>query len=158
MELTLKVARAVGIKENEIPHIRRGALLHDIGKMGIPNEILHKPDKLTAEEWEIMKKHPVIGRNLLAHISFLEKALEIPSYHHERWDGQGYPDGLKGEEIPPAARIFAVVDHWDALLSDRPYRKAWEQERVVGYLQEQSGLIFDPHITRVFLLIVQGEV
>jgi len=154
MELTLEVARAVGLPEDEMADIKRGALLHDIGKMGVPNDIINKPDRLTPDEWDVMKQHPVIGRDLLSHITFLEKALEIPCSHHERWDGKGYPIGLKGEEIPISARIFSLVDHWDALLSDRPYRVAWEKARVVEYIREHSGSVFDPELVEVFLGIV----
>ena len=155
-ELTLKVASALAIPEEEMLHIKRGSLLHDIGKMGVPHEIINKSESLTPDEWVVMKKHPTIGRNILEHINFLEPALEIPSYHHERWDGKGYPYGLKGEEIPISARIFSLVDHWDALISDRPYRKAWDKPEVVEYIKENSGKIFDPDLVDVFLKVVGG--
>lgn len=155
--LTVRMAQEVGMGHEEIEHIRRGALLHDIGKMAIPDEILNKPSSLTAEEMEIMRLHPTIAKNLLANISFLAKALEIPCYHHERWDGQGYPMGLKGLEIPISARIFALVDQWDALLSDRPYRKAWQRDEVVFHIQRQSGKIYDPELAVIFLRVVNAE-
>lgn len=155
-ELTLRVARAMGISEAELAHVRRGALLHDIGKLGIPDSILFKPGKLTDEEWEIMKQHPVIAHKLLSPITFLRPAMDIPYCHHEKWDGTGYPHGFKGEQIPLAARIFAVVDVWDALLSDRPYRPAWPKEKATEYLRSNAGTHFDPEVVEVFLRIV-GE-
>ncbi|RME12466.1 MAG: GAF domain-containing protein, partial [Ardenticatenia bacterium] len=150
-EMTLLLARAMGIQGEDLVHIRRGALLHDIGKMGIPDSILLKPGPLTDEEWEIMRQHPVLAYKLLSPIPFLRPALDIPYCHHEKWDGTGYPRGLKGEEIPLAARIFAVVDVWDALLSDRPYRKGWPPEKVYAFIQEQAGKHFDPKVVDVFL-------
>ncbi len=156
-ELTLKLAEAMGVGEKERVHIRRGALLHDIGKMGIPDRILLKPDVLTAEEWEIMRQHPVYAYNLLSKIHHLRPALDIPYCHHERWDGSGYPRGLKEEAIPLAARIFAVVDVWDALCSDRPYRPAWSREQALSYIQSLSGVHFDPQVLEAFLKMI-GEV
>jgi HD-GYP domain-containing protein (c-di-GMP phosphodiesterase class II) len=150
-ELTLSIANEVGVKGEELVHIRRGALLHDLGKIGIRDSILLKPGKLTEEEWEVMKNHPVIAYEILYPIEYLRPALHIPYYHHERWNGSGYPKGLKGEEIPLAARIFAVVDVWDALNSDRPYRPAWPKEKVRNYIKSQSGTHFDPKIVDVFL-------
>ena len=150
-EMTVRTARAFGIPENRLPHVRRGALLHDIGKLGVPDNILFKPDKLTEAEWAIMRRHPELAYSLLAPISFLRPALDIPYCHHERWDGSGYPRGLKGEEIPVEARIFAVVDVWDALSSDRPYRPAWPAEKTLTYLTEQAGRHFDPRVVEVFL-------
>lgn len=150
-EMTLRLARAMGISETEQVHVRRGALLHDIGKMGIPDTILLKPGRLNEEEWEIMRRHPVYAYDLLSPIAFLRPALDIPYCHHEKWDGTGYPRGLRGEEIPLAARIFAVVDVWDALLSDRPYRPAWPKEKVREYILEQAGKHFDPKVVEVFL-------
>ena len=149
-EMTIRLAHAMGIDEREIIHIQRGAILHDIGKVGIPDYILNKPGPLTDEEWEKMKQHPVYSRRLLSKIPYLQKALEIPYSHHERWDGSGYPDGLAGERIPLAARIFAVVDVWDALTSDRPYRKAWPVRKALNHIREQAGKHFDPQVVRCF--------
>jgi PAS domain S-box-containing protein/putative nucleotidyltransferase with HDIG domain len=150
-ELTLKIARMMGIKDEELVHIRRGALLHDIGKLGVPDHILLKPDKLTDEEWEIMKRHTVIAYDILSPISFLRPAIDIPYYHHEKWDGSGYPMGLKGKQIPISARIFAIVDVWDALCSDRPYRPAWPKEKVLEHLRSLAGTHFDPEMVEVCL-------
>ncbi|MBI5828335.1 MAG: HD domain-containing protein [Chloroflexi bacterium] len=149
-EMTLQLARAVGLKESELLHIRRGALLHDMGKMGVPDHILLKPGPLTDEEWIIMRQHPQSAYDMLAPIAYLRPALDIPYCHHEKWDGAGYPRGLKGEQIPFAARIFAVVDVWDALRSDRPYREAWPEEKVREYIREQAGKHFDPRVVEVF--------
>ncbi|MBI5295306.1 MAG: HD domain-containing protein [Chloroflexi bacterium] len=158
-ETTLKVARALKIPEDEIIHIHRGALLHDIGKMAIPDEILHKTGPFTAEERAVMQKHPEIAYELLRQIPYLFKALDIPYCHHERWDGSGYPRGLKGRAIPLAARIFAVVDVWDAVQSDRPYNQRWSKENTVAYLKEQAGILFDPYVLDVFLRLVErGEI
>ncbi|MDR3578082.1 MAG: PAS domain S-box protein [Anaerolineaceae bacterium] len=156
-DLTLALARQMGISDEQLVHIRRGARLHDIGKMGIPDRILLKPGKLTPSEWEIMRQHPTYAANLLYPIEFLGPALEIPFSHHEKWDGTGYPQGLKGEEIPIAARIFAIVDIWDALTSDRPYRKAWTREKAFAYLEKQSGKHFDPLIVKEFMALVRGS-
>lgn len=150
-ELTLRIAGMMGIKEEELVHVRRGALLHDIGKMGIPDNILLKPGKLTDEEWEIMRKHPVYAYDMLSKIHYLRQALEIPYCHHEKWDGGGYPRGLKEEQIPLTARIFAVVDVYDALTSDRPYCKAWPRERTLEHIRELSGTHFDPQVVDVFM-------
>ena len=149
----------MGIQGKELVHIQRGAILHDIGKMGIPDEILRKPGKLTDAEFEIIKQHPVHSLNLLSRIPFLEKSIDIPYCHHERWDGSGYPRGLKGKEIPLAARIFSVIDVWDAVQSDRPYNHAWSREDTVHYLREQSGKHFDPECIEAFLgLVEKGEI
>lgn len=157
-ELTVRLARAVGVPEPELVHVRRGALLHDIGKLGIPDGILLKPGPLTEEEWAVMRQHPEYAYRWLSGIEFLRPALDIPYCHHERWDGAGYPRGLKGEEIPLAARIFAVVDVFDALTSDRPYREAWSQEEAVRYIREQAGVQFDPRVVETFLeLVARGE-
>lgn len=150
-ELTLRLAVALGLEDGQLVHMRRGALLHDIGKMGVPDSILMKPAPLTSQEWEIMRKHPVYAYELLAPISFLQPAIDIPYCHHEKWDGSGYPRGIRGEDIPLAARIFAVVDVWDALRSDRPYRNGWPEERVREYLKAERGTHFDPSIADVFL-------
>lgn len=154
---TLRLAQKFGVDRKDLIHIRRGSLLHDIGKMGIPDNILLKPGKLTEDEWEIMKTHPLIARDLLIRTPFLKDAIDIPYGHHEKWDGTGYPQGLKGKEIPLAARIFSIIDAWDALLSDRPYRNAWTLERVVDYLRGQSGIQFDPEIINLFLKLVETD-
>jgi PAS domain S-box-containing protein/putative nucleotidyltransferase with HDIG domain len=146
-----RLARAMGLSEAELVHVRRGALLHDIGKMGIPDSILLKRGPLTVEEWEIMKLHPVYAFELLSPISFLRPALDIPYCHHEKWDGTGYPRGLKGAQIPIAARIFAVIDVWDALRSDRPYRKAWSVGKVREHIRSLAGTHFDPKVVEAFL-------
>ena len=149
--LTEKLARKLGFDENELVNIRRGALLHDIGKIGVPDSILFKPDQLTDEEWVIMKRHPRLAYDMLSPIRYLHRALDIPYCHHEKWDGTGYPRGLIREQIPLVARIFAVVDVWDALTSDRPYRKAWSKEKVLEYLKAESGIHFDPEVVEAFL-------
>lgn len=149
--LTLRLATKMGIKDKDIGHIMRGALLHDIGKMGIPGAILNKPGKLTADEWEIIRNHPGNGYKMLSSIKYLKPALDIPYCHHEKWDGSGYPRNLKTEEIPLAARIFAIVDVWDALTSDRPYRKAWSTSKAREYILEQSSKHFDPKVVEVFV-------
>lgn len=148
---TLSIARLMGIEEAQIIHIQRGALLHDIGKIGIPDDILLKPGPLTSAEWRIMKLHPIYAYNLLFPIPYLKPALQIPYYHHERWDGSGYPEGLERHDIPLAARIFAVVDVWDALSHDRPYRPAWSKDMVEQYLRDQAGVTLDPEVVSIFL-------
>jgi putative two-component system response regulator len=158
-QMTVRLALELGIEGEDLLHIRRGALLHDIGKIAIPDNILLKPGKLTSEEWEPMRQHPVYAYETLFSIPYLRPALDIPYSHHERWDGSGYPRGLKGEEIPLAARIFAVVDVWDALTSDRPYRKAWQEDKVVEYLLDQGGKKFDPQVIKVFFYLKDvGEI
>jgi len=156
-EMTMRLARAAGITEEELVHIRRGALLHDIGKMGVPDHILLKPDKLTDEEWVVMRKHPIFAFELLSPIVYLHPALDIPYCHHEKWDGSGYPRGLKGEQIPLAARLFAIVDVWDALRSDRPYRQSWSKEKVIEHIQSLSGTHFDPKAVELFLNMMNEE-
>ena len=156
-ELTLKLAEKMGISQQEQVHVRRGALLHDIGKLGVPDQILLKPGKLTDEEWVIMRQHPVYALNMLMSINYLRPALDIPYCHHEKWDGSGYPRGLKDEQIPLAARIFAVVDVWDALRSDRPYRASWSVEKTRAYILEQSGKHFDPKVVEAFLPLIENE-
>ena len=156
-ELTMRLARYMHVSDREMVNIHRGVLLHDIGKMGVPDHILKKTGKLTADEWDEMRMHPIYAYNLLSPISFLRGALDIPYCHHEWWNGQGYPRGLKGERIPLAARIFAVVDNWDALLSNRPYRNAWPQKQVIGYLKEKAGIIFDPRVVDTFLAMIKKE-
>ncbi len=155
-EMALKLARALDVEEDQLVHIRRGGLLHDIGKMAVPDNILLKPEPLTDEEWAIMRQHPQLAYDWLVGISFLKYALEIPYYHHEKWNGTGYPHGLKGELIPLAARIFAVADVWDALTNDRPYRKAWPHSKAIEYIREKSGIYFDPEIVEVFLRQISG--
>jgi len=153
VEYTLLIARKLGFHGKSLRPIKWGALLHDIGKIGIEERILYKPEKLTPEEWEIMKKHPVIGYEALKHIEFLADALPIVRHHHERYDGKGYPDGLKGDEIPIGARIFAIADAFDAMTSDRPYRKAMPVEKALWEIAACSGTQFDPDIVGIFLQI-----
>lgn len=154
VQLTLEMARMLDFSDEEIVHIQRGALLHDIGKMGIPDSILLKPGPLSEDEWVIMRLHPTYAYRLLSKIPYLLPALDIPYCHHEHYDGSGYPRGLKGKEIPLAARIFAIVDVWDALLSDRPYRPAWTEEAVLNYLKSQSEKLFDPEVVEKFYKLV----
>ena len=154
---TLRLAREMGIRDAELVHVRRGALLHDIGKMGVPDAILLKPGPLTDEEWVIMKQHPTHAFELLSRIEYLRPALDIPYAHHEKWDGSGYPRKLSGEQIPLVARIFAVVDVWDALCSDRPYRKGWPIARVLNHIREGSGTHFDPDVVKAFLQLHEHE-
>lgn len=154
VEMTVELAKRMGYSDTDLVHIRRGALLHDIGKMGVPDYILLKPGPLTEEEWAIMRMHPQYAFDMLSSISYLQKAMDIPYCHHEKWDGSGYPRGLKGERIPLAARLFAVVDVWDALRSDRPYRKAWQDDKAIEYIREQSGKHFDPKVVEAFLSMV----
>lgn len=146
-----KLSRAMGVPEKDLVHMLRGALLHDIGKIGVPDAILSKPGALTDEEREIMQQHPSQAREMLAAVQFLGPAMEIPCCHHECWDGSGYPNGFKGEEIPLSARIFAVIDVWDALTSDRPYRKAWPTKDAIAYIEQNAGKLFDPDVVKAFL-------
>jgi len=150
-EMTLALARSIGMPDDEIVHLRRGALLHDMGKLGIPDKILHKPDMLNEEEWVIMRRHPVYAYEMLKGIEYLRPAIDIPYCHHEKWNGKGYPRGLSGEEIPVAARIFMVADIWDAIISDRPYRPARSMEYARNYIRSEAGQHLDPHITEIFL-------
>jgi HD-GYP domain-containing protein (c-di-GMP phosphodiesterase class II) len=152
-QMTMRLARAVGVPKADLVHIHRGALLHDIGKMAVPDNILFKPGPLTPEEWEVMRRHPGYAYDLLSPIAYLHPALDIPYCHHEKWDGTGYPRGLRGEQIPLSARIFAVADVWDALRSDRPYRPAWPDDRARAYIVEQAGKHFETRIVEVFLQI-----
>lgn len=154
VNLAAQIAQKLGMDEEDIVHLKRGALLHDIGKMSIPDGILFKPGVLSDEEWEIMRGHPLKAVELLEEIQILKPALDIPHYHHERWDGSGYPHGLEGEEIPLPARVFAVVDVWDALRSDRPYRDAWSDEKALAHIKEKSGQLFDPRVVGAFLEVV----
>jgi len=158
-DTTLKIAMAMGIRDDYLEQIRRGAILHDIGKMGIPDEILHKPGGLSDEERVTIQRHPRIAYDLLSPIPFLKTALEIPYSHHEKWDGTGYPLGLKEHAIPMSARIFAIADVWDALSSDRPYNAAWPREKAISYFVEEAGKHFDPRVVNVFLnLVEKGEI
>jgi len=154
-EMTMGIARELGMGEAELVHIRRGALLHDIGKMGVPDAILLKPGPLTDDEWVLMKRHPSLAYEMLVPVEYLRPALDIPYCHHEKWDGTGYPRGLKAEQIPLAARIFAVVDVYDALTSDRPYRPAWTRERAIEHIREGAGTHFDPQVVDQFLQIAE---
>jgi putative nucleotidyltransferase with HDIG domain len=149
-DITVALARRAGIEGIDLRYIRWGALLHDIGKMGVPDQILRKPSPLTPEEWDIVRQHPVIARDLLRPIKYLEPALAIPHAHHERWDGSGYPDGLSGEAIPFAARLFAVVDVFDAMRSSRPYRVGLEESMVLEHLRTQAGIQLDPELVELF--------
>jgi len=156
-KMTVDLANKIEIPSAELIHIQRGATLHDIGKMGIPDHILYKPGPLSKEEWHIMRQHPRYAYELLSPIEYLRPAKEIPYSHHERWDGSGYPLGLSGEEIPLSARMFAVVDVYDALVSDRPYRSAWSKNEALHYLQEQKGILFDPNIVSAFLDLIEEK-
>jgi putative nucleotidyltransferase with HDIG domain len=153
-DITVKLATRLGVKQADMIHVRRGAILHDIGKVAIPDQILFKPGPLAQEEWAIMRRHPDIAVELLSPVSYLEPALEIPHWHHEKWDGSGYPDGLSQEDIPFAARLFAVADVYDALTSNRPYRAAWSKWEAVQYIEEQAGTHFDPRVVPEFLDLI----
>ncbi|HKX17040.1 MAG TPA: PAS domain S-box protein [bacterium] len=155
-DFTLRMARALGIEPSEFGHIRRGSLLHDIGELGVPDAILLKQGPLTEGEWQIVRRHPVSAYELLQPIPYLRQAIDIPHCHHERWDGTGYPRGLRGEQIPLAARIFAVADTWDVLNSNRPYRAAWNRERAVQHIRGEAGRAFDPKIVEMFLQLEQA--
>jgi putative two-component system response regulator len=154
VELAIRLARAAGIEGDDLVHMRRGALLHDIGKLGVPDAILLKPGSLTYEEWIIMHRHPVYAYEWLSPIPYLRMTVDIPYCHHEKWDGTGYPRGLQGEQIPLAARLFAPVDVWDALRSDRPYREAWPKEKTLEHIQNGSGKHFDPAAVKLFLEVM----
>jgi hypothetical protein len=156
-EITKRLAGEVGLANDGMDDLYRGALLHDIGKMGIPDSILLKPGKLTAEEFKQMQEHTTYAYDLLSHIPYLLKALDIPYCHHEKWDGTGYPRGLKGADIPLSARIFAVVDVYDALTSDRPYRQAWPEEQALAYIKERSGTEFAPTVVKAFVKLADEE-
>jgi len=151
IELSMQLAKRMGLSDPQVMHIRLGALLHDIGKMGVPDQIVSKSGALDKSEWEIMRRHPQYAYDLLGAIEYLRPALDIPYAHHEWWDGSGYPRGLKGEDIPIAARIFAVVDVWDSLISSRSYRKAWQKDDALEYIGTLSGSQFDPAVVKVFL-------
>lgn len=151
---TVKMAKEMGISEEKLIHIYRGAILHDIGKMGVPDTILLKPGPLDDREWEIMRKHPQYAHEMLEPIDYLKPALNIPYCHHEKFDGTGYPRGLKGEEIPLEARIFAIIDVFDALTSDRPYRLAWSRKDALEHIKKESGRHFDPQVVTLFLELI----
>jgi HD-GYP domain-containing protein (c-di-GMP phosphodiesterase class II) len=153
--ITVKLATRLGIKQSDLIHVRRGAILHDVGKVAIPDQILFKPGPLAKDEWDIMRKHPMIAVELLSPVNYLEPALEIPHWHHEKWNGTGYPDGLSQEDIPFAARLFALADVYDALISKRPYRSAWSKWDAVQYIESQSGIHFDPRIVPEFLDLIK---
>lgn len=156
-ELAVRLAARVGVRTEDLIHIRRGAILHDIGKMGIPDHILLKPGPLSDEEWEIMRLHPVYAREMLSPIEYLAPALDIPCCHHERWDGSGYPVGLRATEILLSARLFAIVDVYDALTSNRPYRPAWSKTAAIAYIREQAGILFDPELAELFLQMMSEQ-
>jgi len=156
-DITLRLAASMGIEDSELIHIRRGAALHDIGKVGIPDHILFKPGPLTNDEWETMRQHPRYAIELLSPIRYLAPAMTIPHWHHEKWDGSGYPDHLKGEDIPFSARLFALADVYDALTSDRPYRSAWSKQDTLEYISIQSGKHFDPKLVPEFLNLVHQD-
>jgi HD-GYP domain-containing protein (c-di-GMP phosphodiesterase class II) len=153
----MRLADSLGVDHSERIHLRRGAILHDIGKVAIPDQILFKRGPLVEDEWKIMRRHPDIAVELLSPVSYLAPALDIPHWHHERWDGTGYPDRLAGEQIPFSARLFAFADVYDALTSDRPYRSAWRKQDALQYIKEQSGRHFDPEIVPVFIELVQDR-
>src|SRR5574340_1080958 len=150
-KMTIELARSFGLSGDVLVHVRRGALLHDIGKLGIPDGILLKPGPLTDDEWILMKRHPIFAYDMLAPLLYLRPAMDIPWRHHEKWDGSGYPRGLAGEAIPISARIFSVVDVWDALTSDRPYLARWTEERALEHIRAGSGTDFDPRVVAEFL-------
>jgi HD-GYP domain-containing protein (c-di-GMP phosphodiesterase class II) len=154
VEMTVELSSLLGFSDEDLVNIRRGALLHDIGKMGVPDNILRKPGLLNETEWEVMRRHPGLAHKLLSPIVFLQPAVDIPYCHHESWDGNGYPRGLKGDQIPLTARIFSVVDVYDATTSDRPYHKAWSVDEALNYLREESGKKFDPRVVTEFLRMI----
>ena len=156
--LAAKLGKALNFSHEQLKVLERGSLLHDIGKIGIRDTILHKPGPLSEAEWEKMRRHPIYAYEMLSPISYLHRALEIPYYHHERWDGSGYPHALKGEDIPLVARLFAIVDVWDALSTDRPYRKKMPRSEVISYISENSGKLFDPTLVKVFLSVIEKEI
>ncbi len=158
VELTIRLARSMSVAEQELKHFRRGALLHDVGKIGISESILNKPASLNDEEWKIMQRHPQLAYQLLSSVNYLAQALDIPHYHHERWDGSGYPEGLVGEQIPFPARLFAVVDVYDALTSTRPYRPACSRAVALDYIQQNAGKLFDPEVVQRIPAYYEGRI
>ncbi len=157
VRLSVHLGEAVGIAGEDLVHLRRGALLHDVGKLGVPDAVLLKAEKLTEEEWQIMRQHPVYAREWLQRIPYLRRSIDIPYCHHERWDGTGYPQGLAGEQIPWAARMFALVDMWDTIRSDRPYRKGLSMEGAIGQIRAGSGEHFDPQLAGLFLDLLEKD-
>ena len=155
-EMTVDFVRILGLGEAELVNVRRGARLHDIGMLGIPERILLKPETLTEDELTIVRKHPMLGYEQLATVEFLKPALDIVRYHHEKWDGTGYPYGLQGEQIPLTARLFALVDVWDSLCSDRPFRKGWPEDKVKAHIHDRAGKHFDPDLAEKFLKLLEG--
>jgi putative two-component system response regulator len=156
-ETSVEFAKAIGIKGDDLNLIRMGSLLHDVGKLGVPDSILLKPARLTEEEWVVMRMHPVYAHQWLSPIPFLAKAIDIPYCHHEKWDGSGYPQGLRGESIPLFARLFAIVDVWDALCSERPYRAAMPEPEVLEYIKQNAGIHFDPALVDVFINLITNK-
>jgi HD-GYP domain-containing protein (c-di-GMP phosphodiesterase class II) len=157
IEMTIRLAQTLGLSGDDLVHLRRGALLHDIGKLAISDGILLKEGPLTPKERRQMEEHTLFAYRMLAPIEFLKPSLDVPRSHHERWDGRGYPDGLAGEEIPLQARIFTVVDQWDALSSNRPYHRAWTKAKVTEHLRKNSGKIYDPQVVEAFLRLVDQD-
>jgi len=157
MDTTVRLASRLGASADELVHIRRGVLLHDVGKIGVPDAVLFKRGPLTDEERAMMERYPAYAYALLTPIPYLRPALDIPYCHREKWDGTGYPRGLRGEQIPLAARIFAVADVWDVVRSDRPYRPAWSDEAATAYLRGHAGTHFDPTVVEAFLEMVREE-
>jgi putative nucleotidyltransferase with HDIG domain len=155
--MTLELAKRMGVEEQNLDNIRRGALLHDIGKMGVPDTILLKPGRLTEDEWSVMQKHPTYAYEMLSELPYFKDVLDIPYCHHEWYDGTGYPRGLKGEQIPLSARIFAIVDAWDALVSDRPYRKAWIKQNALKHIVDQTGTHFDENVVKAFAQMMEDN-
>ena len=155
--MSMTLGKKIKLDEQDLKYLFYGSLLHDIGKMGVPDQILNKPGKLTIEERDIMKQHPTYAYEMLKDIGYLQEAISIPHCHHENWDGTGYPKGLKGKDIPLLARIFSIIDNWDALTSDRAYRKAWSKEKTISYIREQSGKMFDPGIVDLFFNFLELE-
>jgi putative two-component system response regulator len=157
-QVSIDFAREIGVSEDQIDHVRMGAMLHDIGKLGVSDRILLKPGTLTKDEMDVMKLHPVYAYQWLSPIEFLKAALDIPYCHHEKWDGSGYPRGIRGEEIPLFARLFAVVDVWDALCSERPYHDPMPEADVLTYLQTEAGKHFDPALVQVFIAMRKNQI
>jgi len=157
VEMSVRLALAMGLNNDEIANIKRGAILHDIGKLAIPDSILKKPEMLTDEEWVIMKTHPTKALEILENIPFLKPALDIPYCHHENWDGTGYPRGISGEQIPLSARIFMIIDQWEALTDDRVYRKAWPYEKVIQHIKDNTNKLYDPQIANTFLNLLKTD-